>query len=52
MESRVSALEKWASEQRKQIADLRTDMTLVKESLPDIREIKEAQQTEEENCRL
>jgi len=36
----VSALKKWANEQRKQIVGLRTNMTLVKERIPNRREIK------------
>lgn len=41
IESRVSALEKWAREQRKRISDLRRDTSMVKESIPDMRKIKE-----------
>ena len=33
MESKVSALEKWASEQRKVIANMKTNMSFVKECM-------------------
>ena len=54
MESRVNAFEKWTSEQRKNISDLRSDMTLVKESIPDMREIQELllKSRKERNCQM
>lgn len=41
MENRVSSLEKLASDHGKQLAKLKADLEMVKESLPDMKEIKE-----------
>jgi len=40
MESRLSALERWVSEQGKVVVELKADMEIIKESLPDMKEIK------------
>lgn len=41
MEGQLSALKKWTNEHGKVIVKLKTDMGMVKESLLDLKEIKE-----------
>jgi len=40
LESQLSTLEIWASEQGKVLVELKADLSIVKDNLPDMKEIK------------